>query len=120
MSQKEVARLGVIKQVLDEGLCQADAAQLLGLSIRQVKRLCRRVREQGARGLISRRRGQPSHRRIAGGERDHNMALVREHYADFGPGARVFAARARFCLERGDAAWLDDPGRAVAVQAAPV
>ena len=85
MSQKEVARVGVIKQVLDEGLCQADAAQLLGLSIRQVKRLCRRVREQGARGLISRRRGQPSHRRIAGGERDHYMALVREHYGDFGP-----------------------------------
>jgi transposase len=85
MSQKEVGRLGVIKQVLDDGLCQAQAAQLLGLSIRQIKRLCRRVREQGAQGLISRRRGQASRRRIAVEQRDRYMALVREHYADFGP-----------------------------------
>ena len=48
MSQKEVSRLGVIRQVLDDGVSQAQAAQLLGLSIRQIKRLCRRVREQGA------------------------------------------------------------------------
>jgi transposase len=85
MSQKEVSRLGVVRQVLDGGVSQAQAAQLLGLSIRHVKRLCRRVREQGAEGLISRRRGQPSHRRIASQQREHYMGLVREHYADFGP-----------------------------------
>lgn len=85
MSQREVARLAVIMRVLDEGLCQAQAAQLLGLSVRQVKRLCRRVREHGAQGLISRRRGRPSHRRIESGERERYLGLVREHYADFGP-----------------------------------
>ncbi|WP_418319556.1 ISNCY family transposase [Piscinibacter sakaiensis] len=85
MSQREVSRLEVIRQVLEDGLCQAQAAQLLGLSIRQVKRLCRRVREAGASGLISRRRGRPSHRRIALQQRDHVIGLVREHYADFGP-----------------------------------
>lgn len=85
MSQKEVARLGVVRQVLDEGLCQAQAAQILKLSVRQIKRLCRSVREEGAQGVISRRRGQPSHRRIALEQRDHWMGLVREHYVDFGP-----------------------------------
>ena len=85
MSQNEVSRLGVVRQVLDHGVSQAQAAQLLGLSIRQIKRLCRRVREQGAEGLISRRRGQPSHRRIAAQQRERYMGLVREHYADFGP-----------------------------------
>jgi transposase len=85
MSQNEVSRLGVVRQVLDHGVSQAQAAQLLGLSIRQIKRLCRRVREQGAEGLISRRRGQPSHRRIAAQHRERYMGLVREHYADFGP-----------------------------------
>lgn len=85
MSQQEVSRLGVIRQVLDGCVSQAQAAQLLGLSIRQIKRLCRRVREQGVAGLISRRRGQPSHRRIACQQRERFMELVGEHYADFGP-----------------------------------
>lgn len=85
MSQKEVQRLDVIRRVRQRGLSQAQAAQLLGLSVRQVKRLCRREREQGAQGLVSRRRGKPSNRRIDPQRRDHFVALVRQHYADFGP-----------------------------------
>lgn len=85
MSQKEAERLAVIAQVLGGGLGQSQAASTLGLSVRQVKRLCRRVRQQGAGGLISRRRGRPSPRRIAAQLRAYYMDLVREHYADFGP-----------------------------------
>ena len=85
MSQEEVQRLEVVKRVMDAGLEQAQAAQLLGLSVRQVKRLCRRVRELGAQGLISRRRGRPSNRRIAPDRREHYVQLVRSQYADFGP-----------------------------------
>ena len=85
MSQKEVHRLGVIERVLQEGLDQGQAAQLLSLSVRQVKRLCRSVREHGAAGLISRKRGRASHRRIAAERREHYVQLVRSHYADFGP-----------------------------------
>lgn len=85
MSQKEVQRLAVLRRVLDEGFGQAWAAQQLGLSVRHIKRLCRRVREDGAAGLVSRRRGQPSNRRIERAQREHFIGLVREHYADFGP-----------------------------------
>ncbi len=85
MSQKEVQRLTVLRRVLDKGLEQAQAARQLGLSVRQVKRLCRRLREEGATGLVSRRRGRPSNRRIEEGQREHYMEPVRAHYADFGP-----------------------------------
>jgi transposase len=85
MSQKEVERAGVINRVLSGGLDQGRAAQMLGLSVRHVKRLCRRFREQGAPGLISRKRGQPSRRRIALELREHFVQLVRSQYADFGP-----------------------------------
>lgn len=85
MSQKEVQRLTVLRRVLDKGLEQAQAARQLGLSVRQVKRLCRRLREEGATGLVSRRRGRPSNRRIEEGQREHYMELVRANYADFGP-----------------------------------
>jgi transposase len=85
MSQKEVQRLAVLGKVLDEELLQSQAAEQLGLSVRQVKRLCRRVREQGPAGLISRRRGRPSNRRIDDAQRAHFVELVRTHYSDFGP-----------------------------------
>ena len=85
MSQKEVQRLAVLGKVLNEELLQSQAAQQLGLSVRQVKRLCRRVREQGPAGLISRRRGRPSNRRIDDAQRAHFVELVRTHYGDFGP-----------------------------------
>jgi transposase len=85
MSQKEVGRLEVVQRAIEGGLDQSQAAQLLGLSVRQVKRLCRRVREQGPLGLISRKRGRPSNRRISPDQREHFVGLVRSHYADFGP-----------------------------------
>jgi len=85
MSEKEAQRLSVLHRVLDGGLKQAQAAQQLGVSVRQVKRLCRRLRSQGAAGLVSRRRGRPSNRRIDPAQREHYVGLVRAHYADFGP-----------------------------------
>lgn len=85
MSQKEVQRLEVLRRMQQEGLAQAQAAQQLGLSVRQVKRLVRQVRQHGPQGLVSRRRGQRSNRRIDPALQARYMALVREHYADFGP-----------------------------------
>jgi transposase len=85
MSQKEAQRLVVIEQVLQGKLGQAQAAASLGLSVRQIKRLCRQLRQQGPAGLISQRRGVPSNRRIEGTVREHFMDIVRQRYADFGP-----------------------------------
>ncbi len=85
MSEREVDRYAVIQQVIGKKLSQADAATRLGLSVRHVKRLCHQVRQHGAVGLISKRRGKPSNRRIDAEQREHYVALVRQHYADFGP-----------------------------------
>lgn len=85
MSLKEAQRLAVVQRVEAGEISQAQAGAALGISVRQIKRLCRRVREHGPGGLISRRRGKPSNRRIGEGQREHFMALVHQHYADFGP-----------------------------------
>src|SRR5207249_8460398 len=55
----------------------ASAAALLGLSARQVRRLYRAFRRDGAKALASCRRGRPSNRRIAAATRDHALRLVR-------------------------------------------
>lgn len=85
MTRAERERWRVIEAVLEGQLSQAAAGARLELSVRQIKRLCRRVREQGAAGVVSRKRGVPSNRRIELAERERVLELVRQHYADFGP-----------------------------------
>jgi len=85
MSEPEVERLVVVRRVLDKELTQALGAQQLGLSVRQLRRLCTAVREQGQGALISKRRGQASNRRTPEERRRAIMELVHQHYPDFGP-----------------------------------
>ena len=83
MSQKEALRPEVIRQVLEsaQAQVQVQAALLLGLSVRQVKRLCRRMHQHGAKGRVSQRRGRPSIRRVATPQCEHCLNLVREQQA---------------------------------------
>ena len=85
MSQQEARRYAVIRRVLDGQASQALAAEQLGLSVRQVKRLCAAVRQGGPSALISKRRGQPSNRRTAAERKSAIMAIVHQRYGDFGP-----------------------------------
>ena len=65
MSAKELDRLEIIGRVVERRLRQWKAAEQLGLSLRQVERLCRAYRADGAVGLISRKRGRASNRKLA-------------------------------------------------------
>ena len=85
MSAKELDRLEVLGRVIERRLTQRRAAEQLGLSLRQVERLCRALRSDGASGLVSRKRGRPSNRKLPAAIRDHALDLVRARYADFGP-----------------------------------
>ena len=85
MSEKELTRLEIVRRGIDKRMRQAEAASRLGLCVRHVKRLVRAVREEGAAGLVSKRRGRPSNRRILDAEKAYCIELVRERYADFGP-----------------------------------
>jgi len=85
MSTKEIDRGELIRRVREKRLTQAKAAALIRLSVRQVKRLCRRFKDNGLAGLVSRQRGQPSNRKLAVETKAKVVALVRERYSDFGP-----------------------------------
>jgi len=65
MTQKDLARYRVIKNLIAKLINGTDAAKQLSLSVRQVKRLKARVIVDGAKGIPHRSRnkeGQPSHR----------------------------------------------------------
>ena len=65
MSDGELSRLEVLRDLDQKRLTTAAAAQLLGLERRQVFRLLKAYRADGAAGLISKRRGRRSRLRRA-------------------------------------------------------
>ena len=85
MSNKELTRLDIIQKVSERRLTQVQAAKLLKLSTRQVKRLVVAYRQLGADGLISKRRGIRSNRGHTESFKDSVMVYVKKEYADFGP-----------------------------------
>ena len=76
MSTRELDRAGVMAKIAERRLSQVEAAQLLGVSERQVRRLLRAYEALGPRGLVSRKRGRPSNRTIAEEVRAHAVGLV--------------------------------------------
>lgn len=85
MSQKELTRLEVIQRTEKKTLKQKEAAKMLGISERHVKRLLRAYRQSGAEGLISKRRGKPSNNRLKAEVKQQAIDLIYSQYHDFGP-----------------------------------
>jgi hypothetical protein len=85
MSSTELERLALMQRLAERRTTQRMVAEQLGLSLRQVERLYAIYKATGAAGLVSRKRGAPSHRQMAPEIREMALALVRSRYADFGP-----------------------------------
>ena len=85
MSERELNRVEVLAQVDDGRLTVANAANMLGLTRRQVFRLLKRYRQDGASAIRHKARGKPPNNRIHRAKRDYALNLVKEHYPDFGP-----------------------------------
>ena len=58
------------------------AAELIGISERQMRRWRKRLEEQGYKGLLDRRRGTPSHRRVPKAKAEEVLTLYRDKYFD--------------------------------------
>ena len=90
MSARELTRVEVLSRVKAGTLSLGSAATLLDVSYRQAKRLARRYRTEGAKGLRHRSAGGPSNHARPAAERARVLALVRKKYGGavdlrFGP-----------------------------------
>ena len=83
MSRKEATRLHIIHQALDKRITQTEAAALAGLSDRQIRRLIKRIRQDGDDGICHRSRGASSNHRISAKTKEKALRLFREKYKDF-------------------------------------
>lgn len=81
LSQREQARVLVLNALNRGDLKMADAARLLGLSVRQVRRVRRAYRTHGAAALAHANRGRASPRRLSDALRQRIVRFARTTYA---------------------------------------
>ena len=85
MTTKELTRLETILKTQEKRLTQNQAAEILGLSVRQIKRLCKSFRSDGAKGLVSKKRGSKGNNRLPLKTKQIALEKIIQHYKDFGP-----------------------------------
>lgn len=85
MSRTEMGRLRILHQVFDHELAQKEAVELMGVTDRHLRRLVKRVREQGDTGIIHRSRGRPSSRKIPEARQRQILKFLESDYRGFGP-----------------------------------
>jgi transposase len=82
MSSREQRRAWVLSKLMADELGPAEAARLLGLSVRSIRRLRARVERDGPAGLVHGNRGHVSSRRIPDETRTKVLELTKETYHD--------------------------------------
>jgi len=86
MSNEELRRKSVIEGVLEKRESQKEAAMNLGISERQFRRILRRYRKEGVAGIVSKKRGVPSNRRMLEDTRGVIEGFIKEpRMQGFGP-----------------------------------
>lgn len=85
MSIREAERLGIMRQVDKKALTLQRASEELGISLRQAKRVRKRYKSEGEKGLVSKRRGMPSSNKTPVEIREGVIDLLATKYQGFGP-----------------------------------
>src|SRR3984957_14090752 len=85
LSQRELDILKVLAPVVEGKRTQIEAARLLGLTSRQVRRLLRRIQDSGDGAIPHGLRGRPSNRQAGIGLRRRVLQEYRACFHDFGP-----------------------------------
>ncbi len=85
MSDHEINRFKVLTDVREKRLRQINAADILNISTRHVRRLLNQLATYGAQSLAHAARGRPSNHRYDDRFRAEVLRIVREQYFDFSP-----------------------------------
>ena len=80
MSDRDLARVSVLSRMVSRELTCREGAELLAVSVRQVKRLKKRYVAGGAKALRHALLGKESNRRRSSSERDRALEIIRERY----------------------------------------
>src|SRR5258708_20679972 len=84
MRQRELKRLELVKKAIARGITQLEVSKFLGISQRQVRRIVRRVKAQGDRGVLHKSRGRTNCRKFGEGFKAKVLGTYVRRYKGFG------------------------------------
>lgn len=91
---EEMQRYQIIQKLIEQQLTEKEARKQLGLkSVRQVRRIKKRVIKEGVKGVIHKSRGREGNRKFETEFTDEIIKIIKEKYNDFKP---TFAAEKLF------------------------
>jgi len=82
-TQEELKKLHVVRRTMEKTITQSEAAEILALTDRQIRRIAARIQLEGDKGVIHRSRGKSSNRALPG--KNKILRIFRAKYPDFGP-----------------------------------
>jgi len=83
MNIRDTRRIAVLDKLKEKSMKQGKAAELLGVSVRQVRRLLVRYKRDGAKGVIHKLRGLPGNHQADEKILDSALGIISTKYADF-------------------------------------
>lgn len=84
MRQEELKRFELLKKVINKQITQLESSRLLSISQRQVRRIVRRIKNEGARGVIHKSRGQTNCRKFSENFKARVLGAYVKRYKGFG------------------------------------
>ena len=86
LTDNEQVKLDIINAVLIKKIKTGQAARILGITSRQVQRLKKEVKREGAQGVVHKLKGKISNNHIDPSVKEKVLQKIRTRYYDFKPG----------------------------------
>src|SRR5271168_1131477 len=85
MRTKDLERIKVMQRLAMRQITQLEAGKLLHITDRQVRKLFKRYKQLGDKGVISRKLGLGSNRKLPEPTKAEALKIIATAYSDFGP-----------------------------------
>jgi transposase len=85
MTEADSLKESTLQKLIAKTVNGTQAAEILGLSVRQVKRLKKRFVKKGIKGILHRNRGMASNHSVPELTRKEITKIIKTSYPDFGP-----------------------------------
>lgn len=118
MTSKESNRYEIISNLINRIIDGAEAAKLLNLSVRQIKRIKAKVKSFGVKGIIHGNRGKESNRQIDKKNSQSSQGTSEGRLLRFQPsfGPRTSPRRQQYPSKQRNRQTTDDQGKTLASQ----
>ena len=85
MTETDSLRESILRKLVSKIINGTQAAEILKLSVRQVKRLKKRFVKQGVKGILHKSRGKVSNHAVPESAKKEIIKIIKTSYPDFGP-----------------------------------